>query len=690
MFSCARFPKLRMLPAALGLALAGLAFSPSASAIPPLEVLTQNNDNARSGANIAERTLNTSNVNVAQFGKLFTISGLDANVNGQPLYVSSVLVNHVAHNILYVYTSNNTDNSPCSLYAFDADTGTLIWHTPLPNSATYTTATPVIDPATHTLYALTKTGTDDTGLTYLHAVDITTGQEKPGSPVHVQASVPGTGDGNVNGVVSFDGPASNGNRFHANDRAGLLLLGGTVYAGFAHNSDSFPYHGWLLAYHYDGTQFTQTAKFCTTPNGGEGGIWQAGKGLTADTNGYIYCTVGNGTFTANQPGGNEYGMCCLKLNAADLSVADWFAPFDEQSLSDQDLDLGNIGLVGIPGTTRLFGGATKFGSGFLLDSASLGGFTPGGPDKVLDRIDGISGNDNVGQNPVAWDSGSDKYVYVWPTQVHIRQFRYDPSAGNFNPLGIFTKGTDASTSGGSLAISARGTINAILWAVGYDGIVRAYNALDVSKNDLWDSSQNSSRDGLGSVGHFQFPTVVNGKVYVPTGSASIAVYGLLPTPQTTVDQINCGGGAAAPFAADEYVSTQYFGGGTTVSTTAAINTTGVVNPAPQAVYQSARVGNFLYIIPKLTPNAAYTVRLHLAEIVENAPRKRLISATIQGVQVLGNFDIFAVSGGKNKALVEQFTTRADYQGQILVRLNGTASSPDPNAALNGIEVLTLP
>ncbi|MBV9850653.1 MAG: hypothetical protein JO250_13350 [Armatimonadetes bacterium] len=221
----------------LSLALSCLCLASPRPAPAQAAVLTQNNDNARTGTNTAEATLTPSNVNVGSFGKLFTL-GLDANVNGQVLYAPAVTINGATHNVVYAYTSNNTDNSPCSVWAFDADTGAQLWHTPLPNSATYTTATPVIDPGTGTMYVLTKTGNDDTGLTYLRAFDITSGAQKGSIEVH--ASVPGTGDGSVNGVVSFDGPASY-NRFHANDRPGLLLLGGVVYAAFAHNSDSNPY-----------------------------------------------------------------------------------------------------------------------------------------------------------------------------------------------------------------------------------------------------------------------------------------------------------------------------------------------------------------------------------------------------------------------------------------------------------------
>ena len=822
MVSCSRSFRFRSLKSsvlltALGLAALGPLSSPRASA--QVAVLTQNNDNARTGANTAETVLTPAAVGAGQFGKLFTLAGLDASVNGQALYVPGVTVNGAAHNVLYAYTSDNRDHSNCGLNAFDADTGIPLWHTLLPLSATYTTATPVIDPAAGTMYVLTKTDNDDTGQTFLRAFDITTGAEKTGSPVQVTASAPGTGDGSVGGRVSFDGPAASG-RFHANDRPGLLLLNGVVYIAFAHNSDSFPYHGWILGYKYDGTKFTQTASFCTTPNGGDGGIWQAGKGLTADANGYIYCSVGNGTFDANTKGitaGTDYGMCYLKLRASDLSVADWFAPFDEQGLSNSDLDLGNSGLVGIPGTTRLFGGGTKFGAGFLLDSANLGQFTSNGPDKVVLRLNGLTGNDSVGQNPVAWDAGAAKYVYLWANGSNLEQFRYDPAVGTFSPAGIY-KQSSGLTSGGSLAVSSSGASGGLLWGVGSDGVVRAFDATDVSKAPLWTSALNSARDGLGSPGHFQFPTVVNGKVYVGTSGRSIAVYGLLasatvpgaatqarffprtgfasrmvggkfqgsqdgvtytdlatitqapasgqysvlPLPGTTVYrylrylapaggygniaelefdsgtaaspvklagnpfgtpgswqsqgndftkvfdgntgtffdapdpgnsdyvgidlggattptyQIDCGGGAASPFAADGFVQ-----GGGTYTSSAPVSTAGITNPAPQAVYQSERYGNFTYTLTGLTPSASYTLRLHFAEIYWNSAGARVFNVTANKQSLISNFDIFAAAGGTNKAIVKSFTTVADPSGTVTI----VFSTVKDNAKVSGIELL---
>ena len=125
MLCCSRFPTL-VSPtrfAALGLA----AFGTVHPAFTQTAVLTQSNDNARSGSNTAETILAPQNVKVATFGKLFTITGLNANVNGQVLYVPGVSIGGAKHNVVYAYTSNNADNSPNGVYVCDGDTGTQLW-----------------------------------------------------------------------------------------------------------------------------------------------------------------------------------------------------------------------------------------------------------------------------------------------------------------------------------------------------------------------------------------------------------------------------------------------------------------------------------------------------------------------------------------------------------------------------------
>jgi hypothetical protein len=143
-------------------------------------------------------------------------------------------------------------------------------------------------------------------------------------------------------------------------------------------------------------------------------------------------------------------------------------------------------------------------------------------------------------------------------------------------------------------------------------------------------------------------------------------------------QINAGGAAAAPFVADAD-----FTGGTTASVTNAISTTGVTNPAPQAVYQSNRYGNFSYTIAGLTAGASYTVRLHFAEEYWTAAGKRVFNTSINGSQVLTNFDILATAGGEHKAVVEQFGAAASNTGTITIQFTTVTD----NAQVNGIEVL---
>ncbi len=143
-------------------------------------------------------------------------------------------------------------------------------------------------------------------------------------------------------------------------------------------------------------------------------------------------------------------------------------------------------------------------------------------------------------------------------------------------------------------------------------------------------------------------------------------------------QINAGGSAATPFVADTD-----FSGGTTTTTANTIDTSGVTNPAPTAVYQSNRYGNTTYTIPGLTANSTNTVRLHFAETYWTSAGARTFNVSINGTQVLTNFDIFASAGGGNKAIVEQFSATASSGGAITIQF----TTVKDNAQINGIEVL---
>ncbi|HTV83881.1 MAG TPA: beta-1,3-glucanase family protein [Dyella sp.] len=141
--------------------------------------------------------------------------------------------------------------------------------------------------------------------------------------------------------------------------------------------------------------------------------------------------------------------------------------------------------------------------------------------------------------------------------------------------------------------------------------------------------------------------------------------------------ISAGGPGAGYFAADED-----FNGGTPSGSNAAININGVTHPAPQSVYQNQRFGNFSYTLPGLTPGTTYVVRLHFAEFYWTKPGQRVFNVSINGTQVLSNFDILAAAGGQDIAIAEQFAATANAQGQIVLQF----ASVIDNAAVNGIEV----
>ncbi len=221
-----------------------------------VSVVTQHNDNTRAGLNDHETALTTSNVNVQQFGKVFTLP-VDGEVYAQPLVVGHVSIAG-DRNVVYVATVNNT------VYAFDGDNGRLYWRKgftasgmrPARNTdmtgacgGTYTNfsgnigivGTPVIDSASGTMYFVARSTTGVIFVQYLHAVNIIDGHELAGSPRAITATTSGTGDGSYNGTVSFDPQREN-------QRPGLTLLNGIVYVGFSSHCDWGPYHGWILGY----------------------------------------------------------------------------------------------------------------------------------------------------------------------------------------------------------------------------------------------------------------------------------------------------------------------------------------------------------------------------------------------------------------------------------------------------------
>ena len=153
-------------------------------------------------------------------------------------------------------------------------------------------------------------------------------------------------------------------------------------------------------------------------------------------------------------------------------------------------------------------------------------------------------------------------------------------------------------------------------------------------------------------------------------------------PQTYY-QVNSGGGKASPFMADAF-----FSGGTAGSTSATIDMSGVTDPAPQAVYQTERWNNNTYTFTNLIAGASYKVRLHFAEIAYSSAGVRVFNVFINGIEVLTNYDIFAIAGAKNRATLKECVATASGAGQIAIQYVNIAGKD--NAKSSGIEILPLP
>lgn len=590
-----------------------------------INVLTQHNDNGRTGANLSERALNTSNVNARQFGKLFSRT-VDGQIYAQPLYVANVsLPNCGTRNVVYVATEHN------SVYAFDADDpaeSEPLWRVnlgpsaPIPNDEFGNryhpdhnllpelgiTGTPVIDLGTNTLYVVAFTKEFNTYHQRLHALDITTGQEKFNGPVAIQGSVAGTGYDQIGGRIRFDAAQTL-------QRPGLLLSSGILYIAFASHKDTDPYHGWVFA--YDARTLQQLGVFSTTPNGNEGGIWQAGQGPVADSDGYVYFMTGNGSFNADIDGPN-YGDSFAKLGLSKdgLSVVDWFAPCNQCCLERADADLGSAGPLLLPGTRLLLGGG-KQGRLYLLNIDNMGHFQGGQigmgcpsadcnrcvDDQIVQRFQATGG---IHGSPVYWASPNGPMIYVMGAGDQVKAFQM--INGQFNTTPASQSNVPQSERhfpGGILSLSANesepGT--GILWVAASNatnihntqtGVLRAFDASDLSR-ELWNSKQNEAFDGIGNNAKFNPPTIANGKVYMPSFSGQLHVFGLLPNsppPLVRITAPTTRTTLAAPFDIiadalsrdDSIARVDFYAGGTRIG--------GAETPPYRIVWKDAPVGRY--------------------------------------------------------------------------------------------------
>jgi hypothetical protein len=529
-----------------------LAITPAQT---PGAVVTQHNDNSRTGANLQETILTTSNVKPVDatgtgFGKLFSRQ-VDGQIYAQPLFVPNVTINGVKHNVVYVATMHD------SIYAFDADNPNAtapLWQTPLVNNVTTfvcpisdvtwagdiqpeigVLSTPVIDPVNNFLLCVTKTKElqPDGSWQYparLRKLDIRTGKEVPVGGVIIKATVPGTGDGaNGDGTLTFD-PVRH------MSRPGLLLQNDIVYVAFGSHGDQTPYHGWVFA--FEAKYLYQYAVWCSTPNGktdpsgyplGAGGIWQGGMGLVGDGSN-VYLETGNGTFDVNNKG-IDYGDSFVKLHLNTLArppridLIDYFTPANQYALDSADADLSSTGPMMIPGTNLLIGGE-KSGRFFVLNSSNMGGFNAAGDTQIPQWFYAYNGE--LHGAPIYYDDGTNASIFVWGPYDYLKKFHFDKTQLTFNTTPVATFNSTPDWPGCSLSLSANGTKpgTGIVWATfpsNGNCILRAFDASTL--NELWNSDMASDRDAVGTYTKFSVPTIADGKVFVPTLGGTLVVYG---------------------------------------------------------------------------------------------------------------------------------------------------------------------
>ncbi len=518
-------------------------------------VLTQHNDIGRTGQNLNETVLTPALVsNTATFGKKFSqpVSGY---IFGQPLYVPNVTIpGKGTHNVVYVATQGD------NVYAFDADSNTGANSTPLwqvsmidsvnhgatPGETTLNfssqctdvvpqvgiTSTPVIDPSTNTMYVeAVSVETNGAAIHRLHALDITTGSERPQSPVVITATVPGTGDGGT--TVTF-------NPLLQMNRPGLLLVNGVVYLGYASHCDILQYHGWLFA--YDATSLSQLSVFNTSPNKGEAGIWMSGNGIAADSQANIFTVTGNGNFESTGPV-VDFGdtIFRMNLNTGTLKVDDYFTPFDQNNMYVTDDDLGSGGILLLPDQPgnhphELVGGG-KGGAIYLVDRDQM---TIGNQHycsnclsdpQIIQEIFAITGG--LWSSPAYWNNT----LYYWSNHDTLQAFPL--TNGQMPTSATSSSSFSVGFPGATPAVSSNGATNGILWAIdstnygppyqptALPAVLHAFDPTNVA-NEFWNSTMAANgRDKAGQAVKFTVPTIANGKVYIGT-ETELDVYGPLP------------------------------------------------------------------------------------------------------------------------------------------------------------------
>jgi hypothetical protein len=526
---------IRLTAVAANLALASVPAEAATS------ITTYHYDNFRTGWNQAETILTPANVASSAFGLLLQVH-LDEQVDAQPLYVPRQVIAGGTHNVVYVATENDT------MYAIDADTGArlIIAHfgSPVPYEATHDcvqnatrlgfTSTPVYDPSSNLIYAISYTYENSTQVYRLHEINAITLQDQIPSVV-----ISATGTLSNGTTVSFNPAAQR-------QRAALLLSKGNIYAGFGSFCDNTPAttRGWVLGWNAGTLQPLATNALinrnATSPNSYfESDIWMSGYGIAADTNGTIYFVTAN-----SDPAGNTWSAAnnleesVVKLNSESLSrVDDYFTPSGKYGYGALDAAGADFGAGGVlllppqPGKVPLIAvAAGKAGPMYVVNRDDMGGMHA--PNNVL----GTYPNDGCycGQSYFTGSDGIGRVVESTGDVIRVWQVVTSTSA---NPKLTLESTSPALNSGQDpgffTSISSNGQTagTAVIWAVSrpnntaHDVYLQAFDPANASAN-IYNAVAGTwvHADANANI----VPVVADGRVFVATVDY-LSIFGLSTT-----------------------------------------------------------------------------------------------------------------------------------------------------------------
>jgi immunoglobulin I-set domain protein len=507
-----------------------------------IDVVTYKYDTSRTGQNINESILTTSNVNPSTFGLLRFVT-TDGKVDAQPLYLSQLQINGAPRNVLFIATEHG------SVYAIDTATYAQLWKVSLiPAGQSPSddlgcdqvspeigiTSTPVIDRragAHGVMYVVSMSKDSSNYHQILHALDVTTGADAI-PPREITATFTDS-----TGAVTTFAPG----RYE--ERVALLLSNGTIYTAWSSHCDVPPYGGWIIT--YDQATLAQNGVLNVGPSSAVGtgdtsatvgpGIWMSGGGPAVDAAGRVYLLTGNGPFDSTlnaegRPVNGNYGQSFLKLRSDGhtLSIEDFFTLFNAEASSEIDNDLGAGGGLLLPQMTdsnnepvNLYIGAGKDGNGYIVDQTRLGGFNPT-KNNIYQQVK-LNGTSGMRGTPAYFNNR----IYFGLRAVGLKSFTF--SQARMSSTASSITATVFQYPGTSPTVSANGTSNGIVWAHERNtsgAILHAYDATNLA-NELYNSAQASGgRDSFGSANKFIVPVVTGGKVFVASNTG-VALFGLL-------------------------------------------------------------------------------------------------------------------------------------------------------------------